>query len=173
MERKRRTAVRRGADVGVGTERDVDHAGVDQGQELLGPQRWGPGFEPVDPTSNIGLEVDVGPEREASELDDRPQVVAQDPEHLLGRLDRAAPLGQRLVQIGLDHLVDLRLVVPTGRVVAIGAGEDVAGRVEVAVLGLELGHHLFVVTVDPGRRAAGSRAAADRSMPPARKAAWV
>ena len=90
------------------------------------------GFEPVDPAPHVRLEVDVGLEGQPAELDDRAQLVAEDPEHLLGRLDRAAPFGQRLVEVGLDHLVDLGLVVAARGVVAAGAGEDLAGGIEAA-----------------------------------------
>ena len=123
---KRHAAVRRGGDLRVRPEGNLDHAGVEQGQQLLGAQRRRPGLEPVDPTPDVRLEVDVRLERQPAELDDRAQLVAQDPQHLLGRLDRAAAHGQRLVEVGLDHVVDLGLVVPARRVVATGAGEDVA-----------------------------------------------
>ena len=112
-------------DLGVRAQLDVDHTGVEQGQELLGPQRGGPGLEPVDPAPHVGLEVDIRLEGQAAELDDGPQLVAQDPEDLLGRLDRTSPLGQGLVEVGLDHVVHLGLVVGARGVVAIGAGEDV------------------------------------------------
>ena len=91
----------------IRSQGDAHDAGVEEPEQLLGAQgRW-TGLEPVDPAPHVGLEVDVGLEGEATELDDRTELVPQDPQHLLGGLDRAPPLRQRLVQVRLDHLVDL------------------------------------------------------------------
>ena len=85
----------------------MDHAGVDQGQQLLGAEgRWS-GLQPVDPAADIRLEVDVRLERQPAELNDRAQLVAQDAQDLLRRLDRAAAHHQRLVQVGFHHVVHL------------------------------------------------------------------
>ena len=84
-------SVVRGGHLGVRSEGNLHDARVEEAEELLGAQRRWAGFEPVDPAPHVGLEVDVGLEGESAVLDDRAHLVAQDPRHLLGRLDRDCP----------------------------------------------------------------------------------
>ena len=112
-------AVGAGGQLRVRSERDAHHPGVEQPQQLLGAQGWRARLQAVDAAPDVGLEVDVGVEGETTELDDRTQLVPEDAQHLLGRLDRAPPGSQGLGEVVLDHVVDLALVVGGRRVVAV------------------------------------------------------
>ena len=60
-------------------------------------------------------------------------------EHLVGGLHRCRAAPERLAEIGLDHRIDLRLVV-LGRDVAAAGAEEVQRRVELAVVADEARH---------------------------------
>ena len=94
--RRRRRPQRRRRAVG-----DPQHAGVHQRQQLPGAQRRRPRDQAVDPAADVGVEVQVGVQRQAAVLHHRAHRVTEDAKHLGRRLHRAAAVGD----LGLPEVV--------------------------------------------------------------------
>ena len=75
--------------------------------------------------------------RQSPVLDHRTHLIAQYSRDLLRRLHRAAPHHERLIEVGLDHLMHVRLIVGAGLEVGVVVGEHHAGGIEGAVRGLK------------------------------------
>ena len=105
VERTRVRPPSAGTSFGRGAKGQAEDPGVDEGQQLLGPEGGRAGHQAGEPAVHVDLEVDVGAEVEALELDGQAQGVAQRPQGLQGRLDRARPPGhQRLGHVGVHGL---------------------------------------------------------------------
>src|SRR5690349_11602304 len=82
----------------------------------------------MDPAADVAVEVEVGIERETTELDHRAHRVAEDSEYPCGGLDRTAGAWDlRLTEVVGKRLVDEPLVVITGRVARRMAEEQGLG----------------------------------------------